>query len=123
MVVVHLGLGGLETVWPRRIRRILLQKLVSQNIQISDLEVVIELQQRSENSAAITTSTAAYNVTFTQAFYATPTIGITPYDMAHNEDFTITNRTRTGFTIEFRHGGAAISRTFTYTAVGYGGVI
>jgi len=96
---------------------------VSQNIQISDLEVVIELQQRSENSAAITTSTAAYNVTFTQAFYATPTIGITPYNMAHNEDFTITNRTRTGFTIEFRHGGAAISRTFTYTAVGYGGVI
>jgi len=96
---------------------------VSQNIQISDLEVVIELQQRSENSAAITTSTAAYNVTFTQAFYATPTIGITPYDMAHNEDFIITNRTRTGFTIEFRHGGSAISRTFTYTAVGYGGVI
>ena len=96
---------------------------VSQNIQISDLEVVIELQQRSENSAAITTSTAAYNVTFTQAFYATPTIGITPYNMAHNEDFTITNRTRTGFTIEFRHGGSAISRTFTYTAVGYGGVI
>ena len=96
---------------------------VSQNIQISDLEVVIELQQRSENSAALTTSTAAYNVTFAQAFYQTPTIGITPYNMEHNEDYTVTNRTRTGFTIEFRHGGAAISRTFSYTAVGYGGVI
>lgn len=96
---------------------------VSQNIQISDLEVVIELQQRSENSDALTTSTAALNVTFAQAFYQTPTIGITPYNMAHNEDYTVTNRTRTGFTIEFRHGGAAISRTFSYTAVGYGGVI
>ena len=96
---------------------------VSQNVQISDLEVVIELQQRSENSAALTTSTAAYNVTFAQAFYQTPTIGITPYNMAHNEDYIVTNRTRTGFTIEFRHGGAAISRTFSYTAVGYGGVI
>ena len=96
---------------------------VSQNIQISDLQVVIELQQRSENSAALTTSTAAYNVTFAQAFYTTPTISITPYNMAHNEDYTVTNRTRTGFTIEFLHGGAAISRTFSYTAVGYGGVI
>ena len=96
---------------------------VSQNIQISNLEVIIELQQRSENSAALTTSTAAYNVTFAQAFYQTPTIGITPYNMAHSEDYIVTNRTRTGFTIEFRHGGAAISRTFSYTAVGYGGVI
>jgi hypothetical protein len=62
-------------------------------------------------------------VTYTKAFYAAPSIGITPYNLIHSEDFTITNVTRTGFTIAFKQGGSFIARSFTYTAVGFGGVI
>jgi predicted phage tail protein len=96
---------------------------IAQNIQISQLGVLVELQQRVEVSAILTTSAAAYNVTYTKAFYAAPSIGITPYNLIHSEDFTITNVTRTGFTIAFKQGGSFIARSFTYTAVGFGGVI
>ena len=96
---------------------------VAQNIQISQLGVLVELQQRVEVSAILTTGAAAYNVTYTKAFYAAPSILITPYDLLYNEDYTITSVTRTGFTVAFKQGASFIARSFTYTAVGYGGVI
>jgi predicted phage tail protein len=96
---------------------------IVQNIQISQLGVLVELQQRVEVSAILTTGAAAYNVTYTKAFYAAPSIGITPYDLVHSEDFTITSVTRTGFTIAFKQGASFLARSFTYTAVGFGGVI
>jgi len=96
---------------------------VAQNIQISQLGVLVELQQRVEVSAILTTGAAAYNVTYTKAFYAAPSIGITAYDLLHNEDYVITSVTRTGFTVAFKQGGSFLARSFTYTAVGYGGVI
>ena len=96
---------------------------IAQNIQISQLGVLVELQQRVEVSAILTTSTAAYNVTYAKAFYAAPSIGITAYNLIYNEDYTITSVTRTGFTIAFKQGSSFLARSFTYTAVGYGGVI
>lgn len=96
---------------------------VAQNIQISQLGVLVELQQRVEVSAILTTGAAAYNVTYTKAFYAAPSVLITPYDLLYNEDYTITSVTRTGFTVAFKQGASFIARSFTYTAVGYGGVI
>ena len=96
---------------------------IAQNIQISQLGVLVELQQRVEVSAILTTGTAAYNVTYTKAFYAAPSIGITAYDLIHSEDYTITSVTRTGFTIAFKQGASFLARSFTYTAVGFGGVI
>lgn len=96
---------------------------IEENIQISQLGVLVELQQRVEVSAILTTGAAPFNVTYTKAFYAAPSIGITPYDLIHSEDFTITSVTRTGFTIAFKHGASFLARSFTYTAVGFGGVI
>lgn len=96
---------------------------IAQNIQISQLGVLVQLQQRVEVSAILTTSTAAYNVTYAKAFYTAPSVGITAYNLAHNEDYTITSVTRTGFTIAFKQGSSFLARSFTYTAVGYGGVI
>lgn len=96
---------------------------IAQNIQISQLGVLVQLQQRVEVSAILTTSTAAYNVTYAKAFYTAPSVGITAYNLVHNEDYTITSVTRTGFTIAFKQGSSFLARSFTYTAVGYGGVI
>lgn len=93
----------------------------SQNIAITQLGAKLELQQRVESSATITTDTISpYNVTFANRFYVAPSVGITAYNMDHADDMTVTNVTTTGFTIAFRHGGNLLSRNFVYTAVGYG---
>jgi hypothetical protein len=41
--------------------------------------------------------------------------------MATGDFFTLTAVTRTGFTVEFKNSAsAAVTRSFTYTAVGFG---
>lgn len=95
----------------------------SQNIGVRELGALIEMQQRIEQSAILTTGTSAYSVTFTNAFYQAPSVGITAYNMDAGDYFTITSVTRTGFTVEFQHGGSSLSRQFTYTAIGYGRVV
>jgi hypothetical protein len=92
-----------------------------QNIIIHELGASLELQQRIEQSAQLTSSASAYAVTFTDAFYQTPSLGITAYNMNSGDYFAITSETRTGFTVTFRDSGDnAVSRNFTYTAIGYG---
>jgi hypothetical protein len=60
-------------------------------------------------------------VTYTDAFYAAPDVTISPSNMATGDFFTLTAVTRTGFTVEFKNSAsAAVTRSFTYTAVGFG---
>lgn len=92
----------------------------SQSIVISELGATLELQQRIESSALITSDTGATAVTFAAAFYEPPSVGITAYSLASTEQFTISNVTTTGFTIAFTSGGTGLARSFTYTAVGFG---
>jgi hypothetical protein len=91
------------------------------NIIIDELGCVVELQQRTEQSAALTSSAGTYTVTFAEPFYQTPSIGVTGYNMATGDYFTIGSVTRTGFQVTFRDSAnTAVSRQFTYTAIGYG---
>ena len=91
------------------------------NILIDELGCVVELQQRTEQSATLTSGAGTYSVTFAEAFYQPPSIGVTGYDMSTADYFTIASVTRTGFQVTFRNSGAtAVSRQFTYTAIGYG---
>jgi hypothetical protein len=93
----------------------------SVNILISELGVEMELQQRTEQSAALNSGAGAYAVTFAEAFYQAPNIGITAYNMATGDFFAVTLVTRTGFTVEFKNSaGTAVNRQFSYTANGYG---
>lgn len=91
------------------------------NILIDELGCVVELQQRTEQSATLTSGAGTYTVTFAEAFYQPPSIGVTGYDMSTADYFTIASVTRTGLQVTFRNsGGTAVSRQFTYTAIGYG---
>jgi len=93
----------------------------AQNIVVDELGAIIELQQRVEQSASLTSGAATYTATFTNAFYQAPSIGITGYNMATGDYFAIDSVTRTGFQVTFRNSaGTAVSRQFTYTAIGYG---
>ena len=88
---------------------------------------------RTEQSTSLISSGAgAKNVVFAAPFFTgtssiggvnfyPPSIGITAQNMGTGEFFEITNISGTGFTITFKNsGGSAISRNFSYTAVGYG---
>jgi len=93
-----------------------------QNIFIYELGVDIEFQQRTESAGPFTAAAATNTINFTNSFIATPTIGITAYNMATGDYFVVSSVTLGGFDIIFRNAaGTVISgRTFTYTAVGFG---
>jgi hypothetical protein len=93
----------------------------SLNIVLSELGCVLELQQRVEQSATLTSGAGSHAVTYADAFYQPPSVGITGMNMATGDYFEVSGETRTGFSIAFRDSaGTAVSRQFTYTAIGYG---
>lgn len=93
----------------------------SQNIIIDELGCELELQQRTESSATLTSGAAAYEVEFSQPFYQTPAVGVTAYNMNTGDYYTVTGQSRTGFTVSFfNSANTAVSRQFSYTAVGFG---
>jgi predicted phage tail protein len=86
---------------------------------IRELGATAELQQRTETASD--TGSSTYNVVYADAFYAAPDVTISPSNMATGDFFTLTSVTRTGFTVEFKNSAsAAVTRSFTYTAVGFG---
>jgi hypothetical protein len=69
----------------------------------------------------VVSATSGTSITFRPAFRGTPAITITPADLVSGEYFTITAKSRTGFTVQFKNNaGAGISRTFDWTARGHG---
>ena len=93
----------------------------AQNIRIEELGATITLQRRSESANNVTSGAGSYAVTFANAFYETPSIGINGQDMATGDYYTLTSITRSGFTVTFRNSAnTAISRTFDWIAVGHG---
>jgi hypothetical protein len=93
----------------------------TQNIVITELGAELELQQRVDRSDALTSGAGTYSVTFASPFFEIPSVGITAYNMGTGDFFTIAAVTRTGFQVTFRDAAAtAVSRQFTYTAIGFG---
>lgn len=93
----------------------------SQSIVVEELGADLELQQRTESVGSLTSGVGSYAVTFSQAFYQTPAVGITAYNMATGDYYTVTSQTSTGFTVTFYNSSnAVVSRNFTYIATGYG---
>ena len=94
---------------------------VDQTPLIDELGFTMQLERRTEGSTTITSGADAKAVTFNDAFYQTPSIGITAYNLASGDYYEVTSESRTGFTITFRNSSnAAISRQFQYQASGFG---
>jgi hypothetical protein len=93
----------------------------TENIIIKELGADLELQQRTEQSTTLTSGAATYSVTFASAFFEAPNVGVTGFNMDTGDYFTIAAVTRDGFQVTFRNSvGSAVSRQFTYTAIGFG---
>jgi hypothetical protein len=88
---------------------------------IDELGYTIQFESRTESSGVIASGAGAKAVTFTNAFYETPNIGITAFDLDSGDYYRVTSRSRTGFTVTFYNSSnAAIDRDFQYQVVGYG---
>ena len=88
---------------------------------VDELGFQLVMQSRTEQSATIASGTAAKAVTFTNAFYQTPSLGLTAFNLASGDYYEITSPTRSGFTVTFYDSGAnPVDRQFQYVATGYG---
>ncbi len=88
---------------------------------VSALSATIDMQDRTTSGSDIT-FTGTTNVTFDAAFAATPAIGLSLANLTDGDRYTITSKTRTGFTINIFTGGSASTNAVTldYVAKGYG---
>lgn len=88
---------------------------------VEQLKVSVDMPDRIAAGADVVSVTTGTTITFSPAFKATPSITITPQNMATGDYWTITSKSRTGFTVQFKNAaGTGISRTFDWTARGYG---
>ena len=88
---------------------------------VDELGYTIELETRTEISETIASGAGSKVVTFANAFYQTPNLAITAFNLNSGVYYELTSTTRSGFTITFRNAsGTAVNRDFTYQAVGYG---
>ena len=88
---------------------------------VDELGYVMQLESRTESSATIASGAGAKAVTFTSAFYQTPNVGITAFNLATGDYYEVTSTSRTGFTVTFRNSSnTAVDRNFQYQAVGHG---
>ena len=89
--------------------------------KVNALAFTLALEKRSESDQDVVSTTSPKIITYANSFYATPSVGISAQGLATGDYYSITSKTKTGFTIQFFNSGASgISRTFDWTAYGYG---
>lgn len=88
---------------------------------VKDLSVVVDMPDRvtSENDITFTGTT---NVTYATPFKVAPAVGISLANLANGDRYTMTNKTRTGFTMNIFTGNSVSTNSVTldYVAQGYG---
>jgi len=89
--------------------------------EVSSMQIVLALEKRLESEEDVVSGAGAKIITYTNAFFASPAIGIAAQNMVSQDYYTISSKTKTGFTITFYNSsGVAQDRTFDYVAKGHG---
>ena len=89
--------------------------------KVHTLSYSLVLEKRTESDQDVASGTGTKAITYTSAFYATPSLGISAQGLATGDYYAITSKSKTGFTIQFFNSSASgISKTFDWSAVGYG---
>jgi predicted phage tail protein len=105
---------------------------IAQNILIDQLGYETSFQRREETGQPTATGASTKSVSFANAFFVgtsalgnlnnfLPSVGVMVQDLGSGERVNVSNVTGTGFDLDvLDSGGSNVSRTFTYTAVGFG---
>ena len=89
--------------------------------KVHTLQYKVNFEVRTESGEDVVASASGQAITFTNSFYATPSIGISAQGLQTGDYYQITSKSKTAFTIRFYNSSnTGISRTFDYQVVGYG---
>ena len=89
--------------------------------KIHDLIFTVNFEKRVDSGQDITASASGTTVTFNNSFFAVPSVSVMGQGMAVGDFFTLSGKTKNGFTIQFfNSSNTGISRTFDYSAQGFG---
>ena len=89
--------------------------------KVHTLQYKVNFEVRTESGEDVVASASGQAITFTNSFYATPSIGISAQGLQTGDYYQITSKSKTGFTIRFYNSSnTGISRTFDYQVFGYG---
>ena len=89
--------------------------------KVHALSFSVNFEKRTESDEDVVSGTGTKAITYTNSYYATPSVGISAQGLATGDYYAITSKSKTGFTIQFfNSSGSGISKTFDYQAVGYG---
>jgi predicted phage tail protein len=90
------------------------------NIALTGVNISIDMPDLVNSVDDIASGAAVKSITFADKFMVTPAIGITAQNMQTGDCLKVTNKTETGFDIEFKNSsGTTIDRTFDYFARAY----
>ena len=90
------------------------------NIEISGLSVDIDLPEKVDKGASVAISSGGTAISFSKNFYSTPSINVSPHNLASGDYQVITSISATGFTLQFKDsGGTGVARTTDWTAIGF----
>ena len=89
--------------------------------KVNALAFTLVLEKRSESDQDVVSTTSAKIITYTNAFYATPSVGVSIQGLSTGDYYSLTSKTKTGFTLQiFNSSGSGISKSFDWTAYGFG---
>ena len=89
--------------------------------KVHDLKFTVNFEKRVDSREDIVASASGTTVSFNNSFFAIPSISIMGQGMAVGDFFTLSAKTKDGFTIRFFNSSSVgISRTFDYQAQGFG---
>lgn len=88
---------------------------------VDELGYTLTIPSRTESSGTIASGAAAKAVTFANAFYEAPSVGVTAFNLASGDYYEVTSVTRTGFTVHFKDSSnSSVDRNFQFVAAGFG---
>ena len=89
--------------------------------KVHSLQFKVNMEKRTESGQDVVSDASGTTITFTNSFYATPSIGISAQGLVSGDYYQITSKSKTAFTIRFYNSSnVGISRTFDYQVVGHG---
>lgn len=90
-------------------------------VALTSLGVTVDVPDRIESANEVSVPAGGLSVTFANAFFSNPAVAVTAENMATGDYTTITSKSSTGFTIQFKNSaGTGVARTMDWIAKGYG---
>ena len=92
----------------------------SANPKVSGMSVDVDVPDRQVEGADLTTSGGTRAITFDPPYFQQYAIGVSSQNLQNGDRHTITNKTLSGFTINyFNSSGSAVDRSFDFISKGF----